>query len=112
MCAVSLTPVEPRRQVYSTPRFCLPLSCDNVGLHGYAALGAQSHGPHAPCLRFAGEVALAPRKTRFRLVTNPARAGFLPQGPYRRFRLSSISSLPPSPSFPGALSAETCGFAS
>jgi len=40
---------------------------DGVGSHVSSNFGAQSHGPHARCLRFAGWVAPAPRKTRFRL---------------------------------------------
>jgi hypothetical protein len=41
---------------------------------------AQSHGLHAGCLRFAAEVTLVPRKTRFRLGTSLPRAGLITRG--------------------------------
>lgn len=37
--------------------------------------GAPSHGPHAPCVRFAGGIAPAPRNTRFRWMASPYRLG-------------------------------------
>jgi len=42
--------------------------------------GAESHGLHAGCLRFAAGVAPMPRKTRFRLGTNLHRAGLSTRG--------------------------------
>jgi len=39
---------------------------NRVGSHNETAFGAQSRGPLARCLRFAGKVTLAPRKTRYR----------------------------------------------
>ncbi len=39
---------------------------DGVGSHNELPFGAQSHGPHICCLRFAARVTPAPRKTRFR----------------------------------------------
>jgi hypothetical protein len=60
---------------------------NNVGSRGYIRIGAQWHGPLAGCLRFAGRVAPAPRKTRFRSLAKLSRAGVdTPQGPYERFR--------------------------
>jgi len=60
---------------------------NNVGSRGYIRIGAQWHGPLAGCLRFAGRVAPAPRKTRFRSLAKLSRAGVgPPQGPYERFR--------------------------
>jgi len=35
--------------------------------------GALSHSLHAPCVRFAGGIAPAPRNTRFRWMANPYR---------------------------------------
>ena len=74
----SSTPVEPQRQVFSTPRCCLP-SLGRRRPPQPESLGAQSRGPHARCLRFAARVAPAPRKTRFRLVTNLAGRGSIPR---------------------------------
>ena len=48
---------------------------NNVGLRHFDNYGAQSHGPHARCLRFAARVTPEPRKTRFRLVASHYRAG-------------------------------------
>ena len=53
--------------------------------------GAQSHGPHIRCLRFAGWIAPSPRKTRFRMAGPPFRTGLVPAGPYERFQLISSS---------------------
>jgi len=62
-----------------------------------ADFGAQSHGPHTRCLRFAGRVAPPPRKTRFRLLVSFAGRDWLPAGLlHRRFQLMRH---PPSPSF-------------
>jgi hypothetical protein len=74
----SSTPVEPLRQVFSAPRCCLPC----LGRRRPPqpnSLGAQSRDPHARCLRFAARVTPAPRKTRFRLVTNLAGRGSIPR---------------------------------
>ena len=61
---------------------------NNVGSRGYIRFGAQWHGPLTGCLRFAGRVAPAPRKTRFRSLAKRCRAGVgTPQGPYERFPL-------------------------
>jgi hypothetical protein len=76
----SLTPAEsvvPRHR--GTPDAAFRQS-DGVGLRSLVNLGAQSHGPHARCLRFAARVAPTPRKTRFRLVATLCRAGSLPLG--------------------------------
>ena len=53
--------------------------------------GARSHGIGTRCLRFAVEVTLPPRKTRFRLLAKLCRAGFVhPQGCDERFPSSSL----------------------
>ena len=58
-----------------------------------ADFGAQSHGPRARCLRFAGRVTPRPRKTRFRLVASLCRAGLVTRWvPSRRFQLIPSSS--------------------
>ena len=58
--------------------------------------GAQSHGPHTRCLRFAGWVTPPPRKTRFRMAGQPFRAGLITRWvPTKGFR----SSPPPFPGF-------------
>ena len=48
---------------------------DAVGSHDSKPFGAQSHGLHTRCLRFAVRVAPTPRKTRFRLLARLCRAG-------------------------------------
>ena len=64
--------------------------------------GAQSHGLHTRCLRFATRVTPMPRKTRFRLVASLYRTGFITRWvPLQGFSNAS-SLLPPCPSFPGA----------
>jgi hypothetical protein len=45
-----------------------------VGSAGIS-FGALSHSLHAPCVRFAGGIAPAPRHTRFRWMANPCRLG-------------------------------------
>ncbi len=65
----SSTPVKLWRQVTLRRLSIACRSYDTVGLHVYKPLGAQSHGPYDPCLRFAAEVTLVPRKTRLRLAT-------------------------------------------
>ena len=45
-----------------------------------SSFGAQSHGLSTRCLRFAAEVALEPRKTRFRLSAYFAGRDCLPAG--------------------------------
>jgi hypothetical protein len=54
--------------------------------------GAASSGLSTRCLRFAGRVATAPRKTRFRLVANLCRAGLSePAGFHVKFQPWSTS---------------------
>ena len=68
-------------------------------LAGKPVLGAQSHGLHTCCLRFAAWVAPMPRKTRFRLVTSLYPDGCCPRG--TPVEVSDCHhSLPPG--FPGA----------
>ena len=50
---------------------------DGVGSHENRNFEAQSHGPLARCLRFAGRVTPSPRKTRFRLPAWRCRAGLV-----------------------------------
>lgn len=49
-------------------------SSEYVGSAGFSD-GAPSHGLHAPCVRFAGGIAPAPRNTRFRWMASPCRIG-------------------------------------
>jgi len=65
--------------------------------------GAQSHGLHLRCLRFAAAVTRTPRKTRFRAVASLTRAGLDPQDLFGRFP-SDSSHVIPSP-FPELCSA-------
>ena len=60
----SPTPVGPRRRRYAL-RCCLP-PAERRRLPHILTYEAQSHGLLTRCLRFAAQVALAPRKTRFR----------------------------------------------
>jgi len=53
---------------------------DGVGSRDDSSFGAQSHGLLTRCLRFAAEVTLGPRKTRFRLLANFAGRGWIPAG--------------------------------
>ena len=66
---------------------------------------ARSRGSLTRCLRFAAEVALAPRKTRFRLVASLCRAGLVTRRvPVRISR--HVMSIPTSQAWPGAHPAE------
>jgi hypothetical protein len=49
-----------------------------------ANFGAQSHGPHTGCLRFAGWITPPPRKTRFRRLANLTGRDWLPVGSKRK----------------------------
>jgi hypothetical protein len=53
-----------------------------------SAFEAQSRGSCPPCVRFAVEVALVPRNTRFRVVASLSRAGLTLRGLVARFQLS------------------------
>ncbi len=64
------------------------------------AFEAQSHGLHAPCVRFAAGVAPGPRNTRFRWIASPYRSGtFTRRVTIRGFRSSGflLHVLPPLP---------------
>ncbi len=61
--------------------------------------GAQSHGLSTRCLRFVGRVTPVPRKTRFRLVANLYRAGFVPAGSHRKVSEYVSTYHPPFPGF-------------
>ncbi len=78
------TPVRPERQAFRRPRCCLP-PLTRRRLSREVAFGAQSHGLHPRCLRFATPVTRTPRKTRFRAVATLTRAGLDPQGLLGRF---------------------------
>ena len=69
-------------------RCCLPL-LRRRRLPRLTSFGAQSHGPHTRCLRFAARVAPGPRKTRFRLVALLGRAGLQPAGSKRKASATS-----------------------
>ncbi|EGV16688.1 hypothetical protein ThimaDRAFT_4058 [Thiocapsa marina 5811] len=66
--------------------------------------GALSHGLHAPCVRFAGGIAPAPRNTRFRWMANPYRLGTCTRWVAKRsFRLAYPFAIFPSfQALPGA----------
>ena len=87
----SRTPVKPCRQVTLRRLGSACRSYYTVGLHVFESLGAQSHSPHAPCLRFAAEVTLVPRKTRLRLATTLFRAGFSPARSHSKVSVSASS---------------------
>ncbi len=70
----SSTPAGPRCQAIAAPR-CCRRSENHDGPREQFHFEAQSHGPHAPCVRFAAGVTPVPRNTRFRLVANLCRAG-------------------------------------
>ena len=68
---------------------------NGVGPLDYGNFGAQSPSPWTCCLRFAGVLAGARRKTRSRwLGHQPFRSGLSPAGRYRRF----LPMVPPPPS--------------
>ena len=63
----------------------LPSAPGTASAPANSDFGAQSHGLHLRCLRFAVTVTLAPRKTRFRAVASLTRAGLDPQDLFGRF---------------------------
>ena len=81
-------PIRPRwdrdARPFRRPRCCLPRVARRR-LPRIANFGAQSHGLHLRCLRFAASVTRSPRKTRFRAVASLTRAGLDPQDLYERF---------------------------
>lgn len=66
-------------------------------------------GPHAPCVRFAAEVTLAPRNTRFRLVASLRRAESIRRVPSRGFS-NRLHHILLSQALPGAISAVSVPF--
>ena len=84
------TPVGPERQAIRRSRCCLPL-VTRRRLPRVCDFGAQSHGLHLRCLRFATAVTRALRKTRFRAVASLTRAGLDPQDLFGRFPKRLIS---------------------
>ena len=89
-----LTPVARQRRACgrltvsaATRPCCLP-PCTKRRPPRHGNFGAPSHGLHARCLRFAAAVTRAPRKTRFRLVGQPCRAGLSPAGFHREVSAS------------------------
>jgi hypothetical protein len=78
------TPAGPERQAIRRSRCCLPLVTQRR-LPRLCDFGAQLHGLHLRCLRFAAAVTRTPRKTRFRAVANLTRAGLDPQDLFERF---------------------------
>src|SRR5688572_5193192 len=95
----SLTPASPSYQVGTVARCCLP-GVIRRRHSRVICLEARSHGPHARCLRFAAEVTLGPRKTRFRLVTSLVRTGFATRG--TPLKVADSGHRSPSPGLPGA----------
>ena len=87
------TPMGPGRQAIRRPRCCLPL-LTRRRLPRIVDFGAQSHGLHLRCLRFAVTVTRSPRKTRFRAVASLTRAGLDPQDLFGRFPKRLISRHP------------------
>ena len=84
------TPAGPERQAIQRSRCCLPL-LTRRRLPQIVDFGAQSHGLHLRCLRFAAAVTRTPRKTRFRAVASLTRAGLDPQDLFGRFPKRLIS---------------------
>jgi len=82
---------------------CLPL-CTKRRPPRHGNFGAPFHDLHARCLRFAAAVARAPRKTRFRLVGQPCRAGLSPAGFHREVSVSvgELHHVPLTQAWPGA----------
>ena len=78
------TPAGPERQAIQRSRCCLPL-LTRRRLPRIVDFGAQSHGLHLRCLRFATTVTRVPRKTRFRAAADLTRAGLDPQDLFGRF---------------------------
>lgn len=79
------------RQAIAAMSCSLPAS-QNCRLSRSGHFGAQSHGLHARCLRFAAPVTRSPRKTRFRRVANLYRVGFKPTGSLTQFQSNSCHS--------------------
>ena len=81
-------PIRPRWDRSAWPfrrsRCCLPLMARRR-LPRLANFGAQSHGLHLRCLRFAATVTRTPRKTRFRAGASLTRAGLHPQDLFEKF---------------------------
>jgi hypothetical protein len=98
------TPAGPERQAIRRSRCCLP-PLTRRRLPRLVDFGAQSHGLHLRCLRFAAAVTRAPRKTRFRLAATLGRAGLDPQDLFGKF--PSDSSHVISSPFPELCSAHT-----
>jgi hypothetical protein len=92
----SPTPVGPTHQAISMRRHG-PRSVHHEGSR-IRTFEAQSHGFGTGCLRFAGRVAPAPRKTRFRLLAKLFRTGLvIRRVPTKGFELYPTSQ-PPFPS--------------
>ncbi len=72
---------------------------NGVGSRKQAIFGAQSHGPHTRCLRFAGWITPPPRKTRFRLPATLCRAGLVTRWTPQKVSALCFTWHPPSPSF-------------
>jgi hypothetical protein len=68
-------------------------------------LSGLDHPARPPrCLRFAAGVSPGPRKTRFRLLAGLYRAGLATRRvPTKGFRVALVTSHPPFPSLPGAM---------
>ncbi len=101
----SSTPVGPQCQAIAAP-WCCRRSEDHDGPRKRFHFEAQSHGLHAPCVRFAAGVTPVPRNTRFRW--SPAFAGRVcPAGFPRKVSVTLSHGVLLTQALPGALSAET-----
>jgi hypothetical protein len=82
-----------------------PRLCQGRGLLRRGKLSGLHRRARPPrCLRFAAGVSPGPRKTRFRLLAGLYRAGWVARRvPTKGFRVAIVTSHPPFPSFPGAM---------
>ena len=70
----------------------MPSTVRKVSATRDSAFGALSHGRHAHCLRFAADLAIGSRKTRFRLGGSLGRVGLDPQDCFVKFQDVATSS--------------------
>jgi len=93
----SPTPVGPSHQAFAMRRRG-PRSDHNEGSHD-VTFEAPSHSFSTGCLRFAAQVALPPRKTRFRPLAKLYRTGFPPAGFHRKVSSCILHFIPLSQAF-------------
>jgi hypothetical protein len=97
MCACPA--LRPRQNLHARPLRRLGLAFRFWNSVGFCvgSFVAQSHGLHTRCLRFAGQVTLPPRKTRFRLVATLGRTGLVTRWVPMRSFLGQYPTNSPSP---------------